>query len=793
MAASAAGTTAASAHPLLSSSSVAPLPDWVDFSLGEDVRGDRRLEQDRQWAKAISDGRVHLSHREFALLYGPRFQAAIEDFHMVHLLVRGMYSQGSSLHRLNELVLTFIVEYAFPGQAPLVSAIVAQCETEYRLASPYCQAMQAAQDDFLVCVRKRPLLWQEVDVGAYDVTSIPSHAHAMDSYHHFVVTNQQQALAAVASSALNRPNNATTADAADTPDFPQTLRLHEGKLARNGRLLSMTHHHMLFDRVYDATVDTNAICDDVVAPLIRRTLAGKASTLLCFGQTGTGKTYTLDGVLHYVAEGLVGQQVRVWFYEVHGKKCYDLLQQRREIQLRFDGADRLHVCGAHVHMTNGHVRNAEELRTITRQAMALRLSEVTERNPISSRSHAVCVIEVVVPASAPKSTAATAVGRMTLVDLAGSERNYETQRMSGAMHKESAEINLALMSLKNCFRAYHRHEARIPYRESTLTKVLKPCFFRPSSLSTTTAGNENQHVPVTLAESPVAAEAVAVAVDQSTTIKPPPPPSPTLSTATTSTTTVDKHDDRHFTVIIATISPSPIDLQHSLNTLKHVLLMTRTPVYRVDGPNAAATTTSSSVVLPLPQSSAVTVEIPKTSLAALSTVPMSHWTEEQVISWLATVERGKFAHLVLPRGTTGDDLTKLSVTTIAQLFASSEQFGRRGDAGEGPVWVITADIDPHEVATGTATAAAEPAPAQAQVGDNGAAPVAPVFPPGGPQPTTNQPPVLPAGTQKWQALSLALYNAVRREEHAYHRHQSLLQHWKLQQLQQQQPQVPPHM
>eukprot|EP01033_Poteriospumella_lacustris_P007234 gene7234-5207_t len=473
MAATAAGSTAASAHSLLSSSSVAPLPDWVDFSLGEDVRGDRRMEQDRQWAKAISDGRVHLSHREFALLYGPRFQASIEDFHMVHLLVRGMYSQGSTLHRLNELVLTFIVEYAFPGQAPLVSAIVAQCETEYRLASPYCQAMQAAQDDFLVCVRKRPLLWQEVDVGAYDVTSIPTHAHAMDSYHHFV-TNQQALAAeavAVGSTEPKRPDGTAAAAtaAASATDFPQTLRLHEGKLARNGRLLSMTHHHMLFDRVYDATVDTNAICDDAVAPLIRRTLAGKASTLLCFGQTGTGKTYTLDGVLHYVAEGLVGHQVRVWFYEVHGKKCYDLLQQRREIQLRFDGADRLHVCGAHVHMTHGPVKNADELRTITRQAMALRLSEVTERNPISSRSHAVCVIEVVVPTSPTSATAA--VGRMTLVDLAGSERNYETQRMSGAMHKESAEINLALMSLKNCFRAYHRQATRIPYRESTLTKT----------------------------------------------------------------------------------------------------------------------------------------------------------------------------------------------------------------------------------------------------------------------------------------------------------------------------------
>merc|ERR1739848_806045 len=44
-----------------------------------------------------------------------------------------------------------------------------------------------------------------------------------------------------------------------------------------------------------------------------------------------------------------------------------------------------------------------------------------------------------------------------LVDLAGSERNYETVQMTPAMHRESAQINSALMALKDCFRAFHNH------------------------------------------------------------------------------------------------------------------------------------------------------------------------------------------------------------------------------------------------------------------------------------------------------------------------------------------------
>jgi hypothetical protein len=39
--------------------------------------------------------------------------------------------------------------------------------------------------------------------------------------------------------------------------------------------------------------------------------------------------------------------------------------------------------------------------------------------------------------------------------LAGSERNYETSAFTAADHRESAEINFALMALKNCFRAYN--------------------------------------------------------------------------------------------------------------------------------------------------------------------------------------------------------------------------------------------------------------------------------------------------------------------------------------------------
>lgn len=219
---------------------------WVpDFNLGEDVRDERRLEQDRLWSKAIADGRVHLSHREFALQYAPRFQAAIEDFEIVTALVEGMYSTKKScpLRLLNETVMNFIVQWALPGQAPLVRAICFRREVEKLFASPAFEEYYRSMPNFRVCLRKRPLLEPERKAGAYDVTQCVS---------------------------------------------KHSLILHEGKLARNGRLLSMTHHQFAFDHIFDERYTNDDLCKEAVEPLLTQALEGNHTTLLCFGQTGTG-------------------------------------------------------------------------------------------------------------------------------------------------------------------------------------------------------------------------------------------------------------------------------------------------------------------------------------------------------------------------------------------------------------------------------------------------------------------------------------------------------------------------
>lgn len=185
------------------------------------------------------------------------------------------------------------------------------------------------------------------------------------------------------------------------------------------------------------------------------------------GQTGTGKTHTLSGVLESLARDLSGSGVDVSleFFEIYGNKCCDLLAGRKAIFLRADSEGRVNVRGQQTLGFPGAVGLAEAIAA----ALQVRAFEATERNAASSRSHAVCTLRI-----------GNNGGVLRLVDLAGSERNYETTQMLARQHRESALINTSLMILKECFRAHaalqRGEKVRMPFRGSQLTQVMRECF-----------------------------------------------------------------------------------------------------------------------------------------------------------------------------------------------------------------------------------------------------------------------------------------------------------------------------
>eukprot|EP01065_Artemidia_motanka_P006622 TRINITY_DN13247_c0_g1_i1.p1 TRINITY_DN13247_c0_g1~~TRINITY_DN13247_c0_g1_i1.p1 ORF type:complete len:714 (+),score=235.16 TRINITY_DN13247_c0_g1_i1:82-2223(+) len=75
--------------------------------------------------------------------------------------------------------------------------------------------------------------------------------------------------------------------------------------------------------------------------------------------------------------------------------------------------------------------------------------------------------------------------RVVLADLAGSERSGgkagSGAQVGTASHKEMVKINSSLTALGNVVHALHEGQSHVPYRDSTLTRVLRPSFASPSS------------------------------------------------------------------------------------------------------------------------------------------------------------------------------------------------------------------------------------------------------------------------------------------------------------------------
>jgi kinesin family member 2/24 len=199
-----------------------------------------------------------------------------------------------------------------------------------------------------------------------------------------------------------------------------------------------------------------------------------SATLLHFGQTGSGKSFTMAGLERELVHDLV-YPVSVQFLEVSGKACRDLLESYGSCASAAENASKstvrvlnsgdVSVVGA----TWVSVSNPDELLQLLAVAKSLRATQATDRNHESSRSHALVTLRLDVYGAC-----------LTLVDCAGTEGSYDCMYHTKDRQVESNEINASLYALKECIRAravvsaHAKSASVVPYRSSTLTSVLRP-------------------------------------------------------------------------------------------------------------------------------------------------------------------------------------------------------------------------------------------------------------------------------------------------------------------------------
>uniref|UniRef100_A0A8C5PLM4 Kinesin-like protein n=1 Tax=Leptobrachium leishanense TaxID=445787 RepID=A0A8C5PLM4_9ANUR len=245
-----------------------------------------------------------------------------------------------------------------------------------------------------------------------------------------------------------------------------------------------------FDTVFGTDSKQLDVYNLTARPIIDSVLEGYNGTIFAYGQTGTGKTFTMEGVRavpelrgiipnsfahifgHIAkAEGDTRFLVRVSYLEIYNEEVRDLLgkdqTQRLEVKERPD-------VGVYIKDLSGYVvNNADDMDRIMTLGHKNRSVGATNMNEHSSRSHAIFTITIECSEKGADGNIHVRMGKLHLVDLAGSERQGKTGA-TGQRLKEATKINLSLSTLGNVISALvDGKSTHVPYRNSKLTRLLQ--------------------------------------------------------------------------------------------------------------------------------------------------------------------------------------------------------------------------------------------------------------------------------------------------------------------------------
>uniref|UniRef100_A0A8C6MNF2 Kinesin-like protein n=1 Tax=Mus spicilegus TaxID=10103 RepID=A0A8C6MNF2_MUSSI len=254
-----------------------------------------------------------------------------------------------------------------------------------------------------------------------------------------------------------------------------------------------TSHEMpktfTFDAVYDWNAKQFELYDETFRPLVDSVLQGFNGTIFAYGQTGTGKTYTMEGVrgdpekrgvipnsFDHIFTHISRSQnqqylVRASYLEIYQEEIRDLLSkdQTKRLELKERPDTGVYVKDLSSFVTKS-VKEIEHVMNVGNQNRSV---GATNMNEHSSRSHAIFVITIECSEVGLDGENHIRVGKLNLVDLAGSERQAKTGAQ-GERLKEATKINLSLSALGNVISALvDGKSTHIPYRDSKLTRLLQ--------------------------------------------------------------------------------------------------------------------------------------------------------------------------------------------------------------------------------------------------------------------------------------------------------------------------------
>jgi len=233
----------------------------------------------------------------------------------------------------------------------------------------------------------------------------------------------------------------------------------------------MGRNFFTYDKTFAEDCSTQTVYEKVAQNIVQSVCTGLNGTIFAYGQTSSGKTYTMQGsgtiaegsdsggggIVHMAAQDVFSHiaaqpdrlfLVRASFLEIYNEEVRDLLNDNRSLQVREDPRR-----GVFVQSKEEIVTDFSSLLQILFRGEKSRAFASTAMNERSSRSHTIFRITIesrqkeeneeasaALTSSGDGDDGAVRVSTLNLVDLAGSESVRHTGA-TGDRQKEGGMIN----------------------------------------------------------------------------------------------------------------------------------------------------------------------------------------------------------------------------------------------------------------------------------------------------------------------------------------------------------------
>eukprot|EP01060_Flectonema_neradi_P035298 TRINITY_DN645_c0_g1_i8.p1 TRINITY_DN645_c0_g1~~TRINITY_DN645_c0_g1_i8.p1 ORF type:complete len:2001 (+),score=574.52 TRINITY_DN645_c0_g1_i8:233-6004(+) len=243
-----------------------------------------------------------------------------------------------------------------------------------------------------------------------------------------------------------------------------------------------------FDGTFNPDCTQEEVFQVIAKPSIEHVLKGYTAAIMAYGQTGTGKSFTMSN-MKPGQEGVIPRSAGYLFDLIEKDTSSKYTLSAHFVQIYRDTLSDLMVEEGTSSKTDIHytpqtgveitnavktpINSKQDFLDMYQTGDVRRVVRATKMNPESSRGHTALVLYVSVEPTDPDNMNCATKGKITFIDLAGYER-FEKTGLKDPIHKDEAKkINASLLSLGTVVTALSENMSHVPWRNSKLTRLLQ--------------------------------------------------------------------------------------------------------------------------------------------------------------------------------------------------------------------------------------------------------------------------------------------------------------------------------